>query len=447
MPTPRPRLPRGFVVIAAAAGLAALVPSAAASAQRAPTGTPTVRVSVSAAGDEGNGPTGAVSVSSDGAIAAFASDAADLVADDTNDASDVFVRDTAAGTTERVSVSSAGVQADGPSFMPSVSAGGRYVAFASRATNLVKGDRNGAMDVFLRDRLQGTTVLVSRAAGGAHGNADSSQPDLSADGRFVALTSRSSNLVPDDHNQVDDVFVKDMATGGVALASVAWNGVQANSFCIFPTVSDDGTVVGFMSGASNLVPEQDVNGADDIFVRDLAAGTTVLASAGPHGEFVEAESRDPDLSGDGRFIGFDSNGPLLHTVLIVRTYHVYLREIATGSMKIVDKTPTGTPSMGFSETPSLSRDGSRVLFASDSADLVPGDTNGFMDVFVRDMATGRTILVSISSSGVQGNGSSGDTGSELAALGRVSAFLSRATNLVLGDRNGMPDAFVHGRIG
>src|SRR5207244_3637084 len=152
---------------------------------------------------------------------AFDSDASNLVPGDTNDAPDVFVRDRVAGKTERISVSSSGAQGNDGSVSPSISADGRYVAFVSRSTNLVSGDTNAQYDVFVRDRLAGTTECVSVSTSGQLGNSASSGASMSADGRYVAFYSSSSNLVPGDTNGKSDVFVRDRATGITERVSVS----------------------------------------------------------------------------------------------------------------------------------------------------------------------------------------------------------------------------------
>ena len=253
------------------------------------TGT-TERVDVDSSGVSGDGFfTRSAAISADGRFVAFASDSTNIVPGDTNGQSDVFVRDRQRGTTERVSVASNGIQANGPSGQPSISTDGRFVAFTSFASNLVPGDTNGAQDAFVYDRRTHTTERVSVASDGRQGNRgsgffDATSPvSISADGRFVAFHSPSSNLVVGDTNvcffnfipeECVDVFLHDRVTGATARASVASDGTQGNEHSFHPALSGDGRFVAFASRAGNLVAVDDP--LDDLFVHgidphDLAA--------------------------------------------------------------------------------------------------------------------------------------------------------------------------------
>ncbi|WP_439625355.1 Ig-like domain-containing protein, partial [Gemmata sp.] len=186
---------------------------------------------------------------------------------DTNGAFDIFVKDTQTGAVTRVSTTAAGAQGDGDSDQPSVSADGRYVAFASRASNLVPGDTNGAFDIFVKDTQTGAVTRVSTTAAGAQGDGDSDQPSVSADGRYVAFASDAPNLVPGDTNGTYDVFVKDTQTGAVTRVSTT-AGVQGDGASYTASVSADGRYVAFASDAPNLVPG-DTNGGADVFFASI----------------------------------------------------------------------------------------------------------------------------------------------------------------------------------
>ena len=237
----------------------------------------TTRVSLSSGGSEGNGHCWDASISADGRYVAFHSLASNLVPDDTNGESDVFVHDRQTGETARVSLSSGGTEGNSSSGSPSISADGRYVAFVSLATNLVPGD-NKFWDTFVHDRQTGQTTRVSMSSGGKKGNGGSGNPSISADGRYVAFNSDATNLVPGDTNGVVDVFVHDRQTGQTVRVSLSWDGSEGNDASCNPSISADGRYVAFWSDATNLVPD-DTNGFPDIFVQDWAE-VAVAASAG-----------------------------------------------------------------------------------------------------------------------------------------------------------------------
>jgi len=186
-------------------------------------------VSVDSAGNLGNSFSSQPSISADGRFVAFSSDASNIVPGDTNSNPDVFVRDTLTNTTTRVSVDSAGNQANSISDGASISADGRFVAFLSNASNIVPGDTNSSGDIFVRDTLTNTTTRVSLDSAGNQGNSFSILPSISADGRFVAFYSNASNLVPGDTNSSQDVFLRDTLTNTTTRVSVDSADNQANS--------------------------------------------------------------------------------------------------------------------------------------------------------------------------------------------------------------------------
>jgi Tol biopolymer transport system component len=265
----------------------------------------TIRASVDMGGHDANGYSLFPSMSADGRYVAFLSSASDLVPGDGNGTEDVFVRDLVAGTTRRASVDAEGGDPDGYSTSPSISADGRYVAFASYATDIVPGDGNGRPDVFVRDLVGGVSVRVSVDTGGGDPNAESWGPSVSADGRMVAFWSFASDLVPGDGNGEPDVFVRDLMAGSTVRASVDSDGGDANDFSSLPSISDDGRFVAFSSGASDLVIE-DANGEADVFVRDLVAEVTTRVSVDARGGDPDSSSCCPSISGDGHYVTFRS---------------------------------------------------------------------------------------------------------------------------------------------
>jgi Tol biopolymer transport system component len=405
----------------------------------------TERVSVSSAGIEGNGSSDDPAVSVDGRYVAFRSEANNLVPGDANGCRDIFVRDRMLGTTEVVSVSSAGAQGDADSACPSISADGRYIAFQSDAADLVEGDTNGVWDVFVHDRLTGETDRVSISSAGTEGNGNSYDPSISADGRYVAFPSCASNLVESDTNGSPDVFVHDRQTGGTERVSVTSAGAQAQGCSGWPSVSADGGCVGFYSHSANLV-EGDTNGVADVFVHDRLSGTIERVSANS----VEVEGNDcspcyPSVSLDGRYVAFDSRATNLVEADNNGTWDVFMRDRLTGDTERVSVSSAGMEGNNWSQYRAISADGRSVAFESGAWNLVEGDTNGAWDIFLRDREAGTTKRVSVSSAGAEANDRS--HWPSISADGSCVAFDSWASNLVPDDTNGLWDVFVHVQIG
>ena len=401
----------------------------------------TIRVSVSSAGVEGNSSSYFPSISANGWYVAFESVASNLVSGDTNGESDVFVRDTLTNTTTRVSVPSDGGEGNDRSELPSISADGRYVTFDSAASNLVSGDMNGSGDVFVRDTLTNITTRVSVSSDGGEGNAFSGYPSISADGRYVAFSSDSSNLVSGDTNGRPDVFMRDTLMNTTTRVSVSSAGVKGNSSSYSPSISADGRYVAFVSDASNLVSD-DTNAEDDVFVRDTLMNTTTrvsVSSAGIEGNNI---SHSPSISADGRYVTFQSLASNLVSGDTNGNGDVFVRDTLTNITTRVSVSSDGVEGNYHSSVPSISADGRYVTFGSGASNLISGDTNGVWDTFVRDTVTNITMRVLANSTGVEGNNNSGSP--SISADGRYVAFLSDANNLVGGDTNDSTDVFVHG---
>jgi Tol biopolymer transport system component len=399
----------------------------------------TARVSVSSGGAEGNGFSAWATVSGDGRFVAFQSGASNLVSGDANGVDDVFVRDRVAGTTTRVSVDSLGTEGNGLSGLPAISSDGRWVTFTSSATNLVSGDTNAVDDVFVHDRATGATARASVDSASVQGNGTSFGSAISSDGRYVAFTSEASNLVTGDTNAVQDVFVRDRAAGTTSRASVDSLGTQADGASTGAAISSDGSVVAFDSDATNLVAG-DANGATDVFVRDRTAGATSRASVATGGAEANDLSNTPSLSGDGRYVAFWSIATNLAPGAALSD--VYVRDRVAGTTTLASVDSAGAPSTGGAGNlgVAISGDGRWVAFQAYSTNLVSGDTNGVSDVFVRDTVLGFTVRASISTAGVQGNDNSQTP--SLSADGQTVAFFSPASTLVAGDTNGGSDVFV-----
>ena len=338
----------------------------------------------------------------------------------------------AIGITTRVSVSSIGFKGNAKSWNPSISSNGRFVVFQSDATNLVPGDTNGATDIFIHDRHTATTELVSVSFSGDLGNDASENPSISSDGRYVAFMSLATNLVQGDTNGEPDVFVRDRQRGMTELVSVSFAGMQGNSGSSDPSVSSDGRYVAFVSAANNLVADY-TNNHSDIFVHDRQRHTTKLVSVSSTGMQGNSNSYSPSISSDGRFVVFISEATNLVKGDTNGDFDVFIHDRQTGNTGLVSVSSSGLQGNGFINRASISSDGRYVAFSSGANNLVAEDTYAGSDVFVHDRQTGATELVSISSSGVQGNYDSDDP--FISSDGRYVTFSSFADNLLSEDTN------------
>jgi Tol biopolymer transport system component len=357
----------------------------------------TILVSSDKTGISGNQSSQQPVLSGDGSYIAFSSFASNLVPGDTNGTADVFVKNVLTGNIERVSVASDGSQGDGENYAPSISADGRYVAFLSTASNFFPGDSASSWDIFIHDRQTGQTKHVDS---GVHGGDSNNGPSISGDGRYVAYAKtviESPIFTSDPFYSGTHVFIYDQQTGGYDCASnyyvdgtlglLFFSGDGASGY---PSISGNGRYVAYTSLATNLV-SGDTNGVRDVFVydRSLIFNTQIprvsVASDGTQGNGAVTDLERPSISSDGRF----------------------------------------------------------VAFSSSASNLMPTDTNGFPDTFVHDMATGQTLRVSVSASGLEANGSSSDgVLVSISANGGYVVFSSGASNLVPGDTNGYWDVFV-----
>jgi Ca2+-binding RTX toxin-like protein len=345
----------------------------------------TIRVSTATGGVEADGLGFFTysSVSADGRYAIFSSTAANLVAGDTNGNADIFRKDLLTGETIRLSTFTGGAQADGNSTditSASMTADGRYVVFGSGAINLVAGDTNGRNDIFLKDLITGVTTRISTSLTGAEANHTSAQPSISANGRYVVFHSLASNLVDGDtSNTKSDVFRKDLVTGEIIRVSTAVGGISGNAASTDAQISADGRYVVFESIASNLVLG-DTNGKKDIFRKDLATGDMVRISAKSDGSQLSAESRDPKMSADGRYVVFelvggDSVGQ-----------GIFRKDLVTGELVKISGPASGMPADSDGFYGNISADGRFVVFGTLANNAAYGDNNGFYDNYVVDTA-------------------------------------------------------------
>lgn len=372
---------------------------------------------------------------------------------------DVFIRDTLTGTTSLVSATLDGTSplADsvGDSLLGgsiAISGDGRYVVFASDSAKLVANDNNFSTDFFVRDRLTNTTRIVSVDSDERQAQYDSDAANrlstsgtggvaISADGRFIAFASNAFNLVPNDTNKQDDIFVRDMVTGTTEIISTNSQGnrTEATGSSTEPDISDDGRYVVFQSISSKLVPD-DTNIDFDIFVKDRQTGKTTRVStdsAGRQGTYTtDADTGvgafSPSISGDGRYVAFRSRFNNLVPGDTNGYNDIFVKDLQTNQIRLVSTDSAGNPSNGTSYDPVISSDGRYVAFASAASNLVENDVLGAPDVFIKDLQTGVTIRVSVNSQGMQAmDGLFGTKSSRpsISADGRFVAFVSNGANL------------------
>jgi hypothetical protein len=404
-------------------------------------------------------------LSANGRYLAFTYSTGGLVPDDpAGEGSDVFLLDLATQQIQMVSVSSQGDNANRP--VPddslSISAEGRYVAFASDATNLVANDQNGETDVFVRDIVTGTTVLASVDSNGSQLAAKTSdfdlRPAISANGQFVVFQSKANNLVPNDTNGTQDIFVRDLRAGTTNRVSVNSNGEQskpwnriASADSRIPSISGDGRFVAFESNAINLDSRDTGANNFDVFVHDQQTGQTRQVSVNSQGQVATGASLqenligyptttswsgNPVISANGRYVVFQSGATNLVSNDTNDRVDIFRHDLETNETILISAgingLANGGSSIGFSRNGSISSDGRYVVFQSLASNLVAGDNNNALDVFLRDVVAGTTERISVNSNGQEAVGGAPSTSSSDATISndaRYVAFSSRNTNL------------------
>ena len=345
---------------------------------------------------------------------------------------------------ERISVSSVGEQGNFISGIhglrnESLSADGRYVAFTSEASNLVPGDTNGIRDVFVHDRNTGITERVSVSSNGEQESTSSNipngslNPSISANGRYVAFSSDAGNLVANDINgKVSDVFLHDRETGTTELVSFSQNGEQRTYSSGRPSLSADGRFITYQTG--------------QIYLFDRMTNVTIRLSRSPTGNLADSTSFNPVISADGRFVAYMSYASNIDQYCTYST-HIFVYDRLSNSNECISKSPNGEQGDYFSGRPSISADGRFVSFTSEASNLTPADLNDNVpDIFVHDRQAGITELVSVSSTGEQGNIFGDFTlESTISADGRYVAFDNISTNLSPGGTARISLAFVRDR--
>jgi len=390
---------------------------------------------------QGNSDVTALSVSTDMTIFAFASAANDLLAGDTNNVSDIFIFNRTSGQTNRASISDDGAQANGASYTPALSADGRYVVFASDATNLVTGDTNGRRDIFVRDLVSGRTTRISVDSAGKQSNGDSFNPHISAGGGYVVFESDASNLVVNDSNGRRDIFVFDRHTGFIRRVSLGPESVQANRDSSMPVISADGRYVVYESLATNLVTG-DTNNATDIFLHDIHSSATRRVSLSANGGEGDGPSTLATISADNNFVAFRSFATNLVADDVNGSWDIFVVSLASNSVEIASRSSDGTQGNPMLSSPDviparahLSSTGRYLVFQSDATNLVPSDSNGKTDIFLRDRQTNTTERLSISSAGAESDAHA--VAPVISSDGRYAAFLSSAYSLASGGNGSM----------
>ena len=397
-------------------------------------------------------------LSADGRYVAFECPDAGIVPNDRNRDYDVFLRDTVAGTSELISARDASLPSLSPNgssllFMLSVSSNGTRIAFVSDADNLVHNDTNACRDVFVRDLLNGTNLLVSVAANGATtGDGPSTDPAISADGRYVAFDSTADNLVAGDTNKAMDVFLRDLQAGTTALISVNTSGAgQGNADSYSPMISPNGRYIVFRSKATNLASGS-FSGGDNLFVRDVqSAKTYALTTTGAGAAAVAA---------GGRYIAFSglsANAYLWDTQTATTVYTkttTYstsgigispdgnrLLYVMSGQLYAVDRALNSSWTVGAA----LSAGFAGWRFTADSRFVVyTAPLSGTNQVYLYDLQVRTNLLVSRDyATGGAGYGSSDSP--DISSDGRFVAYRSAATDLVPGGTNGVASIYVYDR--
>lgn len=419
----------------------------------APDAGTTTRVSLRDDDGQANDDSFNPQVSADGRYVVFASNADNLVADDDNGVTDIFVRDRETGETLRASVNSDGDEANFASFAPAISDDAHFIAFCSYATNLVGGDDNNVVDVFYHSLTSRNTYLASRSVTGGPGDdvsctptdniLEARGPDISEDGRYIVFESYASDLVGNDGNNIRDIFRYDTSNVTTERVSLSIGGFPANADSSHPTISADGQRIAFASDATNLV-DGDTNGYRDVFVRNLNTDRTRLISQHSNGTRGNGDSFEPEISDDGLFVVFSSFASNLVDDDTNNYLDVFIRDREADQTSRASIGSNGEQTNVFAQVmaPSVSGDGRYVVFQTYANSLAPGEPDKeTRDVFLRDREAGTTTVVSVSSDGALGNASSREP--VITAEGTFILFSSKADNLVSGDSNGVRDVFMH----
>ncbi len=360
----------------------------------------TVRVSVGDGEEEANAESTLGNVTSDGRYVVFTSDATNLVSGDTNLQTDLFLRDTVSGSTVRLNVNSDDEEADASAYSPFITPDGEFAIFATEATNLVPGDTNAQSDVFIVTLATGDIERVSVSSSEVEGDDYSGAVGfayMSADARYVVFDSNATNLVAGDTNAALDIFVRDRTLGTTERLSVSSSEVQGNGDSSYPYISSDGQFVSFISDATNLVTG-DVNGVTDVFVRDLVSGTTQRVSTDSSATESNGASSFPYVSDSGRFVVFSSDATNLVTGDTNAGADSFIHDTLSGTTERISLTEGGVEATGSNSGLALgilTGNGQYVVLSAGFDDIISGDSNSTYDVFLYELTDGDGVTASV----------------------------------------------------
>ncbi len=385
-------------------------------------------------------------ISDDGRHVLFLSSARNLVAGDHNNNVDVFLRDRTLGTTRRVNVRSDGAQGrsgDAASAVTAaISANGDLVVFSSRQFDLVAGDTNLASDVFLHQVSTGMTTRIVMGIGGAEPNDAVLNPSLSGDGRFVVFESGANNLAPNQSNFTQHVYLLDRNSGVIERISVTPGGNPAGGGSGNATVSDDGRFVAFESSANDLVATPG-NGSAQLYLRDRQLGVTTRLSQ-VAGVPANLPVQGSVIAGNGSRVAFETAATNLDAGDTNGVEDIYAVNVASGVLTRVSVGAGGAQTSERSQRPSISRNGQRIAFQSRGV-LAAGGSSAFEQIYLRDLDLQTTTLVSVNNAG--NNGNQDEVDASLSGNGQVVAFNAASNDLVGGDSNNLRDRFVRDLLG
>ena len=387
-----------------------------------------VRLSVNPDGSEANHNSGVPRLSIDGRYVVYTSQASNLGSTARTGVVKIYVNDVNTGINTLASVTLDGSTLTGASYLPSISADGRFVAFESGDSLLVEGDTNLVRDIFVRDMQDGITHRASVSSAGIEGSGESRHAFISADGRYVTFESTSNTLTADDANSFSDVFIHDLQSHVTERVSFGNNGASPNNNSSNPSINSNGRYIAYESLATNIT-EGDTVSNNEIYLYDRQTNVTTPVSVSFDGSPVTGTSAHPYISGDGRFIAFESTANnLVENVTLQHGYGIFVRDMQMGVTHFVSVSTGGDFANGFATNSSISNDGRFVLFYSIASNLVSDDNNNALDIFLHDRQTGITVRPYTGFDGNEANGPSGQF-SGFSGDGRYIGFASQAANL------------------